>query len=144
MFNINGDLFSQNSEEVKQEVKSNPSLKDGGVAFIDMNSIPCLIVVSNVIVGTKSIPQLQRIGKVKADRDALAFINGEEITSSIKSFISEETIVENRETSYKSVDYYEETILSNVTGFINGMTPGGYWFSEDKSVYYYISYKLIK
>lgn len=84
-----------------------------------------------------------RVGKVKAERELVTFINGSDISSSSKSYFSEELTTVNDSSYIKTVDLFVEQIREDSEGFVKGMNPGGYWFSDDKSVFYYVLYKEI-
>lgn len=108
---------------------------------MSFNDKSFLIGVSAVEVGSKKMSSLMRVGKVKAEREIVTFINGSDITSSTRSYISEELTTINDSSYLKTVDVFIENIREDAEGFVKGMKPVGYWFSEDKSVFYYALYK---
>lgn len=136
--------FTQiDKEALLKTVKSNDLLSYGGCDIVGFNDQSLLVGVSAVEVGTKKMSSLMRVGKVKAERELVTFINGSDITSSTKSYYSEEFTTMNDSSYLKTVEVFIDNIREDSEGFVKGMKPGGYWFSEDKSVFYYVLYKEI-
>jgi len=135
--------FSQSKEDVLSSIKQNDLLSYGGSDIIQVQGNSFIVGVSAVEVGTKRLSSLMRVGKIKAEREVLTFINGSKITSSTESYISEELVTINDSSSLKTVDVFVESIREDSEGFIKGMKPSGYWYSEDKSVFYYAIYKEV-
>jgi len=136
--------FAQDAEiDFVSQCSQKGNLKYGGSDILTIGRVQYLVVVSAVNAGTKTLPMLVRVGKVKADRNALAFINGEQITSSSELNREEISTTQGEETTYVFTEEYIEKIRADVKGFINGMVSGGHWFSEDKQVFYYIQHKEV-
>lgn len=136
--------FTQiDKDALLQTVQTNDLLSYGGCDLIKFNDQSLLVGVSAVDVGTKKMSSLMRVGKVKAERELVTFINGSDITSSTKSYYKEELTTMNDSSYLETVDVFVENIREDAEGFVKGMKPTGYWFSEDKSVFYYVLYKEI-
>jgi len=136
--------FAQvDKEALKISIQSNDLISYGGCDLMTFNNQSLLVGVSAVEVGNKKMSSLMRVGKVKAERELVTFINGSEITSSTKSYYSEEFTTVNDSSSIKTVEVFVEKIREDAEGFVKGMKPAGYWFSEDKSVFYYALYTEI-
>jgi len=135
--------FSQSKKDVLSSIKQNDLLSYGGSDIIQVQENSFIVGVSAVEVGPKRLSSLMRVGKIKAEREVLTFINGSKITSSTESYISEELVTINDSSSLKTVDVFVESIREDSEGFIKGMKPSGYWYSEDKSVFYYAIYKEV-
>lgn len=136
-------MSQDDKEQILQHIQQNDLLSFGGCDIINIDGQSILAGVSAVDVGTKKMSNLIRVGKVKAQRELVTFINGSDITSSTESYMSEELTVINDSSYLKTVDAFVDYIREDATGFVNGMLPAGYWFSEDKSVFYYALYKEI-
>lgn len=121
-------------------VQNNDLLSFGGCDLMTFNDQTLIVGVSAVDVGSKKMSSLVRVGKIKAEREMVTFINGSDISSSTKSYYSEELTTLNDSSYLKTVDVFVENIRENAEGFVKGMKPAGYWFSEDKSVFYYALY----
>lgn len=137
-------LFGQiSSETMKSNIQSNDLLMFGGCDLIEVEGQTYLAGVSAVDVGTKKMSALVRVGKIKAEREIVIFINGSNITSSTESYIKEELTTINDSSSISTVDTFVESIREEGDGFVKAMKPAGYWYSEDKSVFYYAIYKEV-
>ncbi len=137
---VNG--FTQiDKEALLKSIQNNDLLSFGGCDVMSFADQSYVVGVSAVEVGTKKMSSLVRVGKVKAERDMVTFINGSDITSSTKSYFSEELTTNNDSSYEKTVDAFVDNIRENAEGFVKGMMPAGYWFSEDHSVFYYALYK---
>jgi len=135
--------FSQSKEEVFKAIQQNEILSYGGSEILKIQDASVVVGVSAVEVGTKKMSSLVRVGKIKAEREVLTFINGSKITSSTESYIKEELVTINDSSSIKTVDIFVESIREDSEGFIKGMKPAGYWYSDDKSVFYFSIYKEV-
>lgn len=136
--------FTQHDKEaLLGSIQTNDLLSYGGCDLITFNKQSMLIGVSAVEVGAKKMSSLMRVGKVKAERELVTFINGSDISSSTKSYYSEEFTTINDSSNLKTVEIFVDNIREDAEGFVKGMRPAGYWFSEDKSVFYYALYKEI-
>lgn len=131
-------LFSQTLLET---IKEHPVISYGGSDIIEYNDTSYLVGVAAVEVGTKSISALRRVGMIKSQKEVTTFINGAEITSSTEMKTGEEVTVVDGQKSIIVSDYYLEQIRENTQGFIKSMRPLGYWYEEDKSVFYYSIYQ---
>lgn len=138
LFSISITLFSQTLLET---IKQHPVIAYGGSDIIEHNDTSYLVGVAAVEVGTKNISALRRIGMIKAQKEVTTFINGAEITSSTEMKTSEEVTVINDQKTIVVSDYYLEQIRENTQGFIKSMRPLGYWYEDDKSVFYYSIYQ---
>jgi hypothetical protein len=137
---VNG--FTQiDKDALLKSIQTNDLLSFGGCDLIGFANQSYLVGVSAVEVGTKKMSSLVRVGKVKAERELVTFINGSDITSSTKSYFSEELTIVNDSSSIKTIEVFVDNIREDAEGFVKGMMPAGYWFSEDKSVFYYALYK---
>jgi hypothetical protein len=126
-----------------EAIKSNQILSFGGCDLIKINDTTYLAGVSAVETGNKKISSLVRIGKVKAEREISTFINGSNITSSAESYMKEELITLNDTTYVNTVDTFVEHIREDSEGFVKSMLPAGFWYSDDRSVFFYALYKKI-
>lgn len=137
-------LFGQASTEImKSNIQNNDLLMFGGCDLIEVEGQSYIAGVSAVDVGTKKMSSLVRVGKIKAEREIVTFINGSNITSSTESYIKEELITINDSSSIKTVDLFVESIREDADGFVKAMKSAGYWYSDDKSVFYYAIYKKV-
>ena len=137
-------LFAQEEDsEILKTIKQNQVLSFGGCDLIKVNDTSYLAGVAAVETGKKRISTLIRIGKVKAEREISTFINGSDITSSTTSFFKEELITENDSSYVKTVDKFVEKIREDSEGFVKTMLPAGFWYSEDRSVFFYAIYKQV-
>lgn len=135
--------YSQSKDEVFSAIQAQEILSYGGCDILLVQNHNVIVGVSAVDVGTKKMSSLVRVGKIKAEREVLTFINGSTITSSTESYIKEELITINDSSSIKTVDIFVESIREDSEGFIKGMKPAGYWYSDDKSVFYYAIFKEV-
>jgi hypothetical protein len=137
-------LFAQNQDsEILQTIKNNQILSFGGCDLIKVNDSSYLAGVAAVEVGNKKISNLVRVGKVKAEREISTFINGSSITSSTKSYFKEELITVNDSSYIETVDTFVEKIREDSEGFVQAMRPAGFWYSEDRSLFFYALYKKV-
>ncbi len=137
-------LFAQNQDnEVLEAIQQNRILSFGGCDIIHVKGKTYLAGVSAVEVGTKKISSLVRVGKVKAEREITTFINGSDITSRTESYMKEELITINDSSYVTTIDTFVEYIRENSEGFVKSMRPAGFWYSEDKSLFFYTLYKEV-
>lgn len=129
--------------EILEAIQKNQILSFGGCDLIQVEGKTYLAGVSAVEVGTKKISSLVRVGKVKAGREIATFINGSDITSSTESYLKEELITINDSTSVTTIDTFVEYIREDSEGFVKSMRPAGFWYSEDKSLFFYALYKEV-
>ena len=135
--------FPQSKEAVFSAIQQDDLLLFGGSNLLKVQDFNVIVGVSAVEVGSKKMSSLVRVGKIKAEREVLTFINGSTITSSTESYIKEELVTINDSSSIKTVDIFVESIREDSEGFIKGMKPAGYWYSDDKSVFYFSIYKEV-
>ena len=137
-------LFAQNQDnEVLEAIQQNRILSFCGCDILHVKGKTCLAGVSAVEVGTKKISSLVRVGKVKAEREITTFINGSDITSRTESYMKEELITINDSSYVTTIDTFVEYIRENSEGFVKSMRPAGFWYSEDKSLFFYTLYKEV-
>nr|NQU92562.1 hypothetical protein [Bacteroidota bacterium] len=137
-------LCGQNPDkEILNIIQQNQILSFGGCDLIQVKSKTYLAGVSAVEVGTKKISSLIRVGKVKAEREIATFINGSDITSRTESYIKEEVITVNDSSSVTTIDTFVEYIREDSEGFVKSMRPAGFWYSEDKTLFFYALYKEV-
>lgn len=136
-------VCAQENKAVLDSIKNNDLLNIGGCDLIKVGDKDFIAGVSAVEVGTKKISSLVRVGKVKAEKEVVTFVNGAEITSKTESYIKEELVTVNNQQTLKTADVFVESIRENAEGFVKQMKPAGYWYSDDKSVFYYAVYKAI-
>ena len=137
-------LSAQNPDkEILSIIQENQILSFGGCDLIQLKGKSYLAGVSAVEVGTKKISSLIRVGKVKAEREIVTFISGSDITSSTESYFKEELTIVNDSSSITTVDTFVESIREDSEGFVKAMRPAGFWYSEDKSLFFYALYKEV-
>lgn len=137
-------LAQQQDNEMLQAIKSNQVISFGGCDLIKINDTSYLAGVAAVEVGKKNISSLVRIGKVKAEREIATFINGSKITSSTKSYFKEELIAVNDSSYVNTIDTFVEKIREDSEGFVHSMKPAGFWYSDDRSLFFYALYKKVQ
>lgn len=138
-------LFAQQEDsKMLQAIKNNQILSFGGCDLIKVNDTSYLAGVAAVEVGNKRISSLVRIGKVKAEREITTFINGSSITSSTKSYFKEELVTVNDSSYVNTVDTFVEKIREDSEGFVQSMRPAGFWYSEDRSLFFYALYRAVE
>jgi len=86
---------------------------------------------------------LRRVGMIKAQKEVVTFVNGAKITSSESMLTSETLIDTNGRQTYILKDEYVEQIREDSQGFVRSLQPLGFWFEDDKSVFYYAIYKQV-
>lgn len=137
-----GASFSQN-DPFLEKIRENDLLSYGGSDLLKYNGQTYLVGVSAVEVGKKRISQLTRIGKLKAERQITTFINGSDITSRTESYLKEVATTVNDSTAIETTDVFVEYIREDSEGFVKEMRPAGFWYSEDRAVFYYAIYKEV-
>ena len=138
-------LFAQQEDnEMLHAIKSNQILSLGGCDLIRVNDTSYLAGVAAVEVGNKRISNLIRVGKVKAEREIATFISGSNITSSTQSYFKEELVTANDSSYVNTVDTFVEKIREDSEGFVQSMRPAGFWYSEDRSLFFYALYKKVQ
>ncbi len=138
-------LFAQQQDsEMLQAIKNNQILSFGGCDLIKVSDTSYLAGVAAVEVGKKRISNLIRVGKIKAEREITTFINGSTITSSTKSYFKEDLVTVNDSSWVNTVDTFVEKIREDSEGFVQSMRPAGFWYSEDRSLFFYALYKKVQ
>lgn len=136
--------FAQDQDnEMLKVIKKNQILSFGGCDLIQFNDTSYLIGVAALETNKKRISTLVRIGKVKAEREISTFINGSDITSSTKSYFQEDLITKNDTSYVNTINTFVESIREDSEGFVKTMRPAGFWYSEDRSVFFYAIYKQV-
>lgn len=131
-------------EGILESIRSHPVLSYGGSDLLKFDGKTYLVGVSVVEAKNKRTSMLTRIGKVKAEREVSTFINGSDITSSTESYMKEELTTVNDSSYVKTVDTFVEYIREDSEGFVKEMQPAGFWYSEDRSVFYYAIFKEVQ
>lgn len=135
--------YGQN-QGLLEAIEADPLLQYGGSNLLKYEGNTYLVGVAAVETGKKRISTLTRIGKVKAEREVSTFINGSDITSRTESYLKEELTTVNDSSWVKTTDTFVENIREDSEGFVREMQPAGFWYSEDKSVFYYAIYTEVK
>jgi hypothetical protein len=135
-------LWSQNDSLISL-VKNHPIIGTGGAEVILHSNQPYIIGVGYVENKGQSRSILERIGKVKAEKEITILINGSEFTSSALAVIEEITTVKDGEQFTEYNTAYFEKIQENTEGFIHSMQKLASWKSDDQSMFYYAIYKPI-
>ncbi|MFP4471429.1 MAG: hypothetical protein ACLFPE_12120 [Bacteroidales bacterium] len=135
-------VFCQN-EELLVNIQNDQLLSYGGCNLLNFNGTDYLVGVSAVEAGNKKISTLTRIGKVKAEREISTFINGSGITSRTESYLKEELTTVNDSSHVQTTDTFVEYIREDSEGFVKKMQPAGFWYSDDRSVFYYAIYTKV-
>ncbi len=134
---------AQPLETLLERVKNHPAISWGGCDVLQLEEGNYLVAVASVDVGPKKLPQLRTVGAAKAKRELLTMINGSNITSTTAMTTSEEMVdVDGKQTSTIAQTFFE-SIRENAAGWVNGMSPLGMWYSDDKTVFFYAIYKSI-
>ncbi len=131
------------AQTLLEAVKSHSILSWGGSDIVVVNDTTFLIGVAAVEVGTKKFSALRRVGMIKAQKEVVTFVNGADITSSERMKTTETVIDTNGRRTIIVSDEYVEQIQEDSEGFVRQMHPLGFWYEEDKSVFYYAIYKSI-
>ena len=125
-------------------IKDKSHIRKGGCDLFNFKEDTYIIAVASVIVDTKNELNCKKVGKVKAKKEIISYINGSEI-SSYTELTTSETVSETLNgCKIEAKQEYIERIKEKVFGIINQCTPLGGWYSEDGSVYYYAIFKLIE
>ena len=133
----------EDSDTLLEIVKNDPILSWGGCDVVAVGDAQYIVAVADVEVGTKKIPQLRTVGNVKAKRELLLVIKGSTVTSTTEMTTSEEVTETNGQRNYTVRDTFFESIREEADGFVQGMTPLGMWFSDDRSLFFDAIYKSI-
>lgn len=129
-------------------IQTKSDIRDGGSDLFEYDGVTYLITVSQVVVttsrGSKTEQQCKAVGRTKAKRDMLTYINGSDITSSTRLYNSEVATDGLDGAKVECKQEYVEEIRESVVGTIAQVNPLGGWYSEDRSVYYFSIYKVIE
>ena len=135
---------SQSEQYLFKYIQNKSEIREGGTNLYNYEGNTYVISVVSVAVGTKNEQDCKTVGSAKAKREMLSFINGSEITSYTEFKVSETTVetVEGQKVTFQQdyVEYIKETVM----GTINQCVTLGGWYSEDRSVYYYAIYRILK
>lgn len=137
-------MEAQDNNALLTSVKQNEILSYGGCDIVNQGDSVMLIATSMLAAKGQAVSVLRRIGHAKALREASAFVNGSEITSSESYQVEEITTTTNGEVKSEYNEHYYMKIIQKDKGFINGMKPVGHWFTDNKETFHYAIYKLIK
>lgn len=131
------------SQTLLEAIKTHPVLAWGGSDVVVVNDTSYIVGVAAVETGDKKMSALRRVGMIKAQKEVVTFINGAKITSS-ESMVTSETVIDtNGRQTYILKDEYVEQIREDSQGFVRSLQPLGFWFEDDKSVFYYAIYKQV-
>jgi len=137
-----GSLFAQ-SDEFAEQIKTHPLISIGGCDLLNFQDKDYIVGVAAVDAEGKSMSILRRVAKVKAEREVVTFINGSDITSSTSSYIKEVATTIGEQEVVETSQEFVEKIREDSEGFVKAMKVAAYWFSEDRSVFYYAVYKEV-
>lgn len=126
-----------------QYIQKKSEIREGGSSVYNYNEETYVITVSSLVVGNKKEQTCKTVCSAKAKRDMLAYINGSEIYSytelktseTVSGTLSGQVVEARRE--------FVEVIKERVIGTINQVVPLGGYYSEDRSIYYFVIYKII-
>ncbi len=131
------------TQTLLEAIKTHPVLAWGGSDIVVVNDTSYIIGVAAVETGDKKMSALRRVGMIKAQKEVVTFVNGAKITSSESMLTSETLIDTNGRQTYILKDEYVEQIREDSQGFVRSLQPLGFWFEDDKSVFYYAIYKQV-
>lgn len=134
---------AQPQDALLESVKNHPVISWGGCDIVQLEEHDYLVAVASVEMGTKKLPQLRTVGATKAKRELLLMINGSDISSSTEMTTSEEMVDIDGKQTISTVQTFFESIREDAAGWVNGMSPLGMWYSDDRSVFFYAIYKSI-
>lgn len=139
---ISASGWSQNDTLI-QVVKSHPIIGIGGAEVVSCCGQAYIVGVGYVENKGQSRSILERIGKVKAEKEVTILVNGSDFTSSAMAVIEEIITTNNGVQTVEQQTSYFQNIRENSEGFIHSMKKLNSWRSEDKSMFYYAVYKPI-
>ncbi len=134
--------WSQNDTLI-QVVKNHPIIGIGGSEVVPCCGQAYLVGVGFVENKGQSRSILERIGKVKAEKEVIILVNGSDFTSSAMAIIEEVVTTKNGVQTVEQQTMYFENIKENSEGYIHSMKKLESWKSEDKSMFYFAIYKPI-
>lgn len=140
VFSICG--WSQNDTLI-QVVKNHPIIGIGGAEVVSCSGQAYIVSVGFVENKGQSRSILERIGKIKAEKELTILIMGSDFTSSAMMVIEEIITTKNGEQTVENQTRYFENIKENSEGYIHSMKKLASWKSEDKSMFYYAIYKPV-
>lgn len=124
-------------------IQKKSEIREGGSSVYNYNGETYVITVSSLAVGSKNEQTCKTVGSAKAKRDMLTYINGSEITS-YTELKNSETVTETLSGQVvEAKQEFIEVVKERVIGTINQVVPLGGYYSEDRSVYYFVIYKII-
>lgn len=125
-------------------IQTKSDIREGGSNLYNYKDETYVISVASLDVGDKNELNCKKVGKAKAQKEMLSFINGSNITSYTELAFSE-TIFETIECKkIEAKQEFVEYIKEEVIGTANQIVPLGGWYSDDGSIYFYAIYKIIK
>lgn len=134
--------WSQN-DTLTQVVKNHPIIGIGGAEVVSCNEQAYIVSVGFVENKGQSRSILERIGKIKAEKELTILINGSDFTSSAMMVLEETVTTIDGEQIIEEQTTYFENIKENSEGYIHSMKKLASWKSEDKSMFYYAIFKPI-
>ena len=94
-------------------------------------------------ITSKNKKNRRKIGKTKAKKEITMLIKGSTITSSTKMSYDETVTQNNGEVKVDSKETYQELIIEDVNGFLDGIIDIGGWYSDDKLAWYHAVIRMI-
>ncbi|MDA3822535.1 MAG: hypothetical protein PF450_08020 [Bacteroidales bacterium] len=134
--------WSQNDTLI-QVVKNHPIIGIGGAEVISCGEQTYIVGVGFVENKGQSRSILERIGKIKAEKEVTILVNGSDFTSSAMAIIEEVVTTNNGVQTVEQQTTYFENIRENSEGYMHSMKKLESWKSEDKSMFYFAIYKPI-
>lgn len=135
-------LWSQ-SDSLIATVKQHPIIGMGGAEVVPLKGEAYIVGVGYVEIKGQSRSVLERIGKIKAEKEIAILINGSDFTSSAIAVIEQIVTTKEGERTVEEQTSYFQTIKEDSGGFIHSMSKLCSWKSNDKSMFYYAIYKPI-
>lgn len=131
------------SDSLIATVKQHPIIGMGGAEVVPFKGEAFIVGVGYVEIKGQSRSVLERIGKIKAEKEIAILINGSDFTSSAVAVIEQIVTTKEGERTVDEQTSYFQTIKENSEGFIHSMSKLSSWKSEDKSMFFYAIYKPI-
>lgn len=129
------------SDSLIKIVQKHPIISTGGADLIPFNQETFIVGVGFVEIKGQSRSILERVGKIKAEKEIAILINGSDFTSSAKVILEQIVTVTDGNRVIKNNTNYLQYIKENSEGFIHSMTKLSTWKSDDNSMFYYSIYK---
>ena len=124
-------------------LRDKSEIREGGSGLFNYKDENYVVTVTSLVVGNKSEQACKTTGSAKAKRDMLAYINGSDV-SSYTELKTSETVSETLEgEKVEAKQEYIEVIKERVLGTINQCVQLGGYYSDDRSIYYFVIYKIL-